>query len=85
VYAAKKTPVPFFSLRLQNDAKQNRDSMEMQFLLAYHHLALGHLAFGENKLRRVLEIQADEPITTRLLEVVVALRAEADTVPVSKQ
>jgi hypothetical protein len=43
------------------------------------------LAFGENQLRRVLKIQADEPITTRLLEVVVALRAEADTVPVSKQ
>ena len=59
--------------------------METQFLLAYHHLGLGHLAFGEKQLRRVLEIQAGEPITTRLLEVVVSLRAEADATTVSKR
>ncbi len=69
--------------RLQQDAKADREAMDTQFLLAYHHLVLGHLAVGEKQLRRVLKIQPEEPVTQQLLEVVVAMQAESETKPVS--
>jgi len=71
--------------RLQRDAKEQRDSLDVQFLLAYHHLALGHLAAGEKQLRRVLEIQPNEPVSQQLLQVVVNLRAKKETTTVSTQ
>ena len=69
--------------RLQKDAKTHPEAMETQFLLAYHHLVLGHLAAGEKQLRRVLEIRPEEPVTRQLLEVVVSLQAQPETQAVS--
>lgn len=69
--------------RLQKDARAFPDAMETQFLLAYHHLVLGHLAPGEKQLRRVLEIRPEEPVSRQLLEVVVSLQAEQATHAVS--
>ncbi len=64
---------------LSREAKSDSESMSKHFLLAYHHLVLGHLEHGERELQKVLEIQPEEPVTTQLLEVVQGLRSQ-DTV-----
>ena len=55
---------------LARAAAKDDDSMSKHFLLGYHHLALGHLGEGQKELARVLEIQPNEPLTTKFLAAV---------------
>ena len=57
-------------------AKQDGDSMSKHFLLAYHHLMLGHLEHGAKELNKVLSIQPEQPVTQKLLAVVEQLQAK---------
>lgn len=61
---------------LSRAAKQDPSSMSKHFLLAYHHLMLGHLEHGEKELRTVLTIQPNETVTQKLLAVVQDLREQ---------
>lgn len=64
---------------LSRAAKSDTTSLEKHFLLAYHHLVLGHLEHGQRELEQVLAIQPNEPVSARLLEVVTNMRqAEAE-------
>lgn len=55
---------------LYHAAKDDTESMSKHFVLAYHHLVLGHLDHGAKELEIVLKIQPEEPVTTQLLTVV---------------
>lgn len=55
---------------LSRSAAANPDSMAQHFLLGYHHLMLGHLRHGEIELKKALEIQPNEPLMVKLLDVV---------------
>jgi predicted Zn-dependent protease len=61
---------------LSRAAKSDQHSLEKHFLLAYHHLMLGHLEHGQRELEHVLAIQPEEPVTQQLLQVVKNLRQE---------
>ena len=67
---------------LSRAAKQDPNSMAKHFLLAYHHLMLGHLEHGEKELAKVLEIQPNEPVTQKLLA---AVRGRPDRATVAKR
>ena len=55
---------------LYHAAQGDSKSMSKHFVLAYHHLVLGHLDHGAQELEIVLKIQPEEPVTTKLLAVV---------------
>lgn len=55
---------------LYRAAADDSKSMSKHFVLAYHHLVLGHLKHGGEELEKVLVIQPEEPVTTQLLTVV---------------
>lgn len=57
-------------------AKTDSQSMSKHFIMAYHHLVLGHLEHGEKELQHVLTIQPNEPVTVKLLTVVQERRTE---------
>jgi tetratricopeptide (TPR) repeat protein len=61
---------------LSRAAKSDQYSLEKHFLLAYHHLMLGHLEHGQKELEHVLAIQPNEPVSAQLLQVVKNLRHE---------
>ncbi len=52
---------------LARAAKEDSQSMSKHFVLAYHHLVLGHLQHGERELQKVLAIVPNEPVMTQLL------------------
>lgn len=56
-------------------AKQKSPSMGTHFLLGYHYLVLNHLKEGQRQLELALEMQPEEPLISRLVEVVAELRA----------
>lgn len=49
---------------------EQKPTMQAHFLLAYHHLMNEQWAEGKTQLQKVLEIQADEPLSQKLLAVV---------------
>lgn len=51
-------------------ANQQEPTMHGHFLLAYHHLVNEQWAQGKVQLEKVLEIQAEEPVSTQLLAAV---------------
>jgi predicted Zn-dependent protease len=53
--------------KLQKAAADQPESLEVQFLLAYHYMMLGHLKHSETQLRKVLEIRPGEPVSEQLL------------------
>ena len=55
---------------LEASVKADGKQMPTRFLLAYHYLVLGHLEHGAQQLKKVLEISPEEPVATRLLQVV---------------
>ena len=55
-------------LELAKAAAKDDNSMSKHFLLAFHHLALGHEDQGKAELVKVLEIQPNEPLTQKMLE-----------------
>ncbi len=61
---------------LSRAANEDQGSMSKHFLLAYHHLMLGHLEHGETELQKVLTIQPNEPVTQQLLVVVRNLKSQ---------
>jgi len=61
--------------QLASQAAADAGSHEKQFLLAYHLLVLGRLEQGEKQLQKVLEIQPDEVLASRLLQQVRSGRA----------
>jgi Tfp pilus assembly protein PilF len=64
---------------LQKAAKDRPDSLETQFLLAYHYLMLGHLQHGEAQLLKVLELRPEEPVSQQLLAAVRAAQNGSET------
>lgn len=61
---------------LSRAAKSDQHSLEKHFLLAYHHLMLGHLEHGQRELEHVLAIQPNEPVTQQLLQIVKNMRQD---------
>jgi hypothetical protein len=53
--------------KLQKAAADQPESLEVQFLLAYHYMMLGHLKHSETQLQKVLEIRPGEPVSEQLL------------------
>lgn len=56
--------------QLSRSARTDAQSLSKHFLLAYHHLVLGHLSHGEKELKHVLTIRPTEELTQKLLVVV---------------
>ncbi len=55
---------------------QTKPSMSAHFLLAYHHLLNEQWAEGKTQLEQVVQIQKDEPLSTKLLAAVNAKMAK---------
>lgn len=50
-------------------------TMSNHFLLGYQYLVLGHLARGQKELEKVLVIAPEEPLVTKLVDVVAQMQA----------
>lgn len=61
---------------LARAARDDKQSMAKHFLLAYHHLMLGHLSHGEKELVHVLKIKPGESVTGKLLQVVRSMQSK---------
>lgn len=55
---------------LRAAADEQPQSLHVHFLLAYHNLLLGNLNSGAKNLETVLKIKPNEPVASRLLQVV---------------
>ena len=62
--------------RLESDKQKQPNSIAHRFLSAYHSLAKGDLATGESELKKMLELAPNEPVATKLLQVVQQRRAD---------
>lgn len=69
---------------LRAAAQEQPDSLHVHFLLAYHNLVLGNLKAGEKQLQAVLAIKANEPVASRLLQVVQSKLAKDSSFAVSR-
>ncbi len=53
--------------QLETAVRQSPTSVENHFLLAYHYLMMGHWRVGEQQLAKVLELQPNEEVSTKLM------------------
>jgi len=69
---------------LRAAAQEQTETLHVHFLLAYHNLVLGNLGAGAKSLETVLRIKPNEPVSSRLLQVVNAKLEKEESVFTAK-